>query len=168
MGMINKTLARIMQKCSHDNFLDKYLLIISYAAVRVDWSNLKPKLRKFANSKSANRSARTATSEREMENEEKAGKGKEGERDTVSIAERCFAEFTGHVAVGRLILIAIQLARHAFPSVNTPVHPPQIAEFSIKRRTTEGIVNAQQPFDPTVKQNYHRQWWYLINSIQGI
>lgn len=76
MGMINKTLARIMQKCARDNFLDKYLLIISYAAVRVDWSNLKPKLRKFANSKSANRSARTTQAKERWKMKRKRGKGK--------------------------------------------------------------------------------------------
>lgn len=41
---------KIMQKRTHDNFFGKYLLIISYAAACIDWCNLKPKLRKFANS----------------------------------------------------------------------------------------------------------------------
>ena len=103
-----------MQKRTHDNFFDKYLLIISYAAARVDWCNLKPKLRKFANSESVKRECMYGEeSEGNRDGREKGRKRERGWRDTgVLMAKRCFAELTGHVAVGRLILIAVQPGTH--------------------------------------------------------
>ena len=148
-----------MQKRARDNFLGKYLLIISCAAGRVDWWQFKTKIR--VNSQTANRRTVSACNEEgggdwgRKRAREKGRKRGRGWRDTDADGKALLCR-THRSCCGRTFNINRRSTRHAFPSVNTPVYPPQIVEFSIKRRPAERIVNAQQPFHLTVKQNYHR------------